>query len=72
MRQRTLLLFLTHQKPCSIINYVQCSDVKSMNTFVTSKGAILALRRELTPANGLQFLNMRSVAEKFNISLGSL
>ena len=39
---------------------------------VTSKEAILAVCKEFVKENGLQSLNMRTVAEKCNVSVGSV
>lgn len=46
--------------------------MKSINTIVTSKEAILAVCRELAVEYGLQSLNMRIVAKKCNVSVGSV
>jgi AcrR family transcriptional regulator len=46
--------------------------VKNINTIVTSKEAILATSRELAAEQGLQSLNMRTVAKKCNVSVGSV
>ncbi|MBU5592986.1 TetR/AcrR family transcriptional regulator [Clostridium sp. MSJ-4] len=43
-----------------------------INKIVTSKEAILAVCRELAAEHGLQSLNMRKVAEKCNVSVGSV
>lgn len=43
-----------------------------MNTIVTSKEAILRVCRELVSENGLLALNMRTVAQRCNVALGSL
>lgn len=43
-----------------------------MNTVITSRDAILTVCRELVRENGLKSLNMRSVADKCNISVGSI
>lgn len=46
--------------------------MKSINTVVTSKEAILAVSRELAAEQGLQSLNMRAVAKMCNVSVGSI
>jgi TetR/AcrR family transcriptional regulator, cholesterol catabolism regulator len=46
--------------------------VKIINTIVTSKEAIITACRELAAKNGLQSLNMRTVAQKCNVSVGSV
>lgn len=43
-----------------------------MNTIVTSKEDILAVCRELAAQEGLQKMNIRTVAEKCGISVGSV
>ena len=43
-----------------------------INTIVTSKEAILAVSRALASQQGLQSLNMRTIAEKCNVSVGSV
>ncbi|QSX07404.1 TetR/AcrR family transcriptional regulator [Sedimentibacter sp. zth1] len=43
-----------------------------MNTIVTSKEAIITVCRVLAAENGLQSLNMRTVAKKCNVSVGSV
>lgn len=43
-----------------------------MNTVVTSKEAILQVCRELVSESGLSALNMRTVAQRCNVALGSL
>ena len=43
-----------------------------MNTVVTSRDAILQTCRELVSESGLSSLNMRAVARKCNVALGSL
>lgn len=43
-----------------------------INTIVTSKEAILAVSREFALHQGLQSLNMRKIAEKCNVSVGSI
>ncbi len=47
-------------------------EVNVINTIVTSKEAILAASRELASKEGLQSLNMRTVAKKCNVSVGSV
>lgn len=43
-----------------------------MNTVVTSKEAIVAVCRQLAAEQGLQALNIRSVAEKCSVAVGSV
>lgn len=43
-----------------------------MNTVVTSKAAIVAASRELAAEQGLQALNMRNVAQRCNVAVGSV
>lgn len=43
-----------------------------MNTIITSKEAILSECKEFVAQNGLPALNMRSLAKKCNVSVGSL
>lgn len=43
-----------------------------VNTVITSREAILKTCRELVSENGLASLNMREVAQKCNVALGSL
>lgn len=52
----------------------QCSlwEVELINTIITSKEAILETCKKLVSENGLHFLNMRTVSEKCNISVGSV
>lgn len=54
------------------MNIVQYEEVKAINTIVTSKEAIITACRELVTENGLESLNMRIVAEKCNVSVGSI
>lgn len=54
------------------MNLVQYKGVEKINTIVTSKEAILAVCKEFVKENGLQSLNMRTVAEKCNVSVGSV
>ncbi|MEG1997415.1 MAG: TetR/AcrR family transcriptional regulator, partial [Clostridiales bacterium] len=42
------------------------------NTNVTSAENILQICRDMVSANGLSSLNMREVAQKCNVALGSL
>lgn len=44
----------------------------SINTVVTSKEAILKTCREIVSENGLPALNMRTVAKRCNVALGSI
>jgi len=44
----------------------------AINTIVTSKGAILKACREIVAAEGLPALNMRAVARRCNVALGSI
>lgn len=46
--------------------------VIGINTVVTSREAILKVCRELVSAEGLEALNMRSVAQNCRVALGSL
>lgn len=46
--------------------------MKRINTIVTSKEAILAVSRKLAAEKGMQSLNMRTVAKKCNVSVGSV
>ena len=47
-------------------------EVKTINTVVTSKGAILAACRDLAKEKGLGAVNMRSVAGKCGVAVGSI
>jgi AcrR family transcriptional regulator len=47
-------------------------EVKPINTVVTSKEEILRTCREMVSENGLAAVNMRTVAKKCNVALGSL
>lgn len=46
--------------------------MKGINTIVTSKKAILEVSRKLAVEHGLQSLNMRTVANNCNVSVGSV
>lgn len=46
--------------------------MNSINTIITSKEAILSVSRVLAAEYGIQSLNMRTVAEKCNVSVGSI
>lgn len=43
-----------------------------MNTFITSKEAILEIARKIVQKEGIQALNMRKVAQESQIALGTL
>lgn len=47
-------------------------EVTTINTIVTSREAILQVCREIVSGKGLSAVNMRSVAERCNVALGSL
>lgn len=47
-------------------------EASTINTIVTSKEEILAASREIVSQEGLQALNMRAVAKKCGVALGSL
>lgn len=47
-------------------------EVEKINTIVTSREAILEVCKKLVSESGLQSLNMRTVAEKCNVSVGSV
>lgn len=54
------------------MNIVHFEEVQIINTVVTSKEAILTVCRELAVSGGLQSLNIRTVADKCNVSVGSI
>jgi len=54
------------------MNNVQYEEDRFMNTVVTSKEEILNACREIVSKQGLSAVNMRSVAQKCNVALGSL
>ncbi len=47
-------------------------EVRLINTVITSKEAILSVCRQMVAENGVQSLNMRTVAEKCHVSVGSV
>lgn len=63
---------LTKSSLKAIMNIVQYVEVRKINTIVTSKEAIVAVCVDLAAQSGLQALNMRSVAEKCHVSVGSV
>jgi AcrR family transcriptional regulator len=54
------------------MNNVQYQEDSFMNTVVTSKEEILNACRKIVSEQGLSAVNMRSVAQKCNVALGSL
>jgi AcrR family transcriptional regulator len=54
------------------MNIVQVEGASAINTIVTSKEEILAACREIVSQEGLPALNMRAVAKKCGVALGSL
>jgi len=68
---RSFLQGLTRQLYCLIMNSVQ-KGVDALNTVVTSREAILKGCRDIVSENGLSAVNMRSVAERCHVALGSL
>ncbi|MEG0167531.1 MAG: TetR/AcrR family transcriptional regulator [Ruthenibacterium sp.] len=60
--------FIFHVK----LNTVQYEEGGPINTIITSKEAILSVCLSLVAESGLQALNMRTVAEKCNVSVGSV
>ena len=47
-------------------------EMMQINTVVTSKEAILAVCREIAAESGIQTINMRIVAEKCHVAVGSI
>jgi len=73
-KQHTKLMryYLTGTEIYGILNIVQYEEVSAINTVITSKDEILKTCREIVAENGLAAVNMRDVAKKCDIALGSL
>ncbi|MEG1068588.1 MAG: TetR/AcrR family transcriptional regulator [Ruthenibacterium sp.] len=70
---RLLFIFLLTSFQIHVkLNVVQYEEGDAINTVVTSKEAILSVCLSMAAEGGLQALNMRTVAEKCNISVGSV
>lgn len=63
---------LTNVSLKRIMNIVQVEEVMSLNKVVTSKEAILSQCRNLVMDQGIEALNMRSVAAACGVALGSI
>ena len=63
---------MTDRSGAAILNIVHIEGVRSVNTVITSKEAILETSRKLIQENGWAGISIRSVAQACNISVGSV